>query len=104
MPEPVINLDAARAARREVSKQSPKIVFGKKTFTLPAELPFSAIEHLSGMDTENPAASTAVISAFVKELFGEQYADFNALQPSANDIQVLMEELSTVYGFQSVGE
>lgn len=104
MTEPVINLDAARAARREAKATAPSLVFGKQKFKLPVELPFSAIEHLGQMDPDNSARTTVAISGFIKGLLGDQYEAFNKLQPSAKDIELLMEELARVYGFQSSGE
>lgn len=98
-----INLDAARAARRETKKTEPKVVFHDKTFTLPIEMPFAVVEHLGKLNPEDPGASSGVILEFVKELFGDQFDDFRRLQPSANDIEALMDALNDVYGL-SVGE
>lgn len=103
MPE-TINLDAARAARREKSKTEPKVVFGKKTFTLPVEIPFAAVEQLGKLDPNDPTTSSEIVSRFIAILFGDQYEDFERLQPSTEDIQFLMEALASSYGFESPGE
>lgn len=103
MSEP-INLDAARAARREKSKKEPKVVFGKKTFVLPVEIPFAAVEQLGKLDVSDPSTSSQVISRFIEILFGDQYEAFTKLQPSTEDIEYLMEALAKAYGFESPGE
>lgn len=99
-----INLDAAKAARREAQKTPPKVIFGKRTFTLPVEIPFEAVEQLGQIDTADPTTATSVITRFIAILFGDQYETFLKLQPSTQDVEVLMESLATVYGFESPGE
>lgn len=100
----LINLDAAKAARRESGVEQPKVVFGKKTFALPVEIPFEAVEKLGGLDPDDPTAATSVITGFIAILFGDQYPAFLKLQPSTQDIEVLMESLAKVYGFETPGE
>jgi hypothetical protein len=88
-----IDLDAAKAARREARGEGPTVVFGAKEFTLDAEVPFEVTEHLA----------EGRITQAVNLLLGEAHEDFMASKPSVEDLMTLFEQLTTAYGLESLG-
>lgn len=88
-----IDLDAAKAARREARGEGPTVVFGGKDFQLAPEVPFEATEHL---------AAGRVIDA-VHLLLGDSHDEFMAFKPSVEDLMTLFEQMTTAYGLESVG-
>lgn len=88
-----IDLDAAKAARREARGEGPIVVFGTKEFTLDAEVPFEVTELLAA----------GQVSEAVKLLLGDSHEAFMESKPSVEDLMVLFEQLTTAYGLESVG-
>ena len=92
-----IDLDArrrARAAEAEADHEPVEITFGDSKFELPAELPwrFASLLFRGEVDAALAAA------------FGEsEYERFMGLDPSVDDVQGLVEDLSAAYGL-SEGE
>lgn len=84
MTERLLDLDSARAARFEASKEKPVVVFGGKQFEMPVELPLNMVEALTKGD----------IGTAMDILFGERASEFMELGPSMQDLT----ELVTVYG------
>lgn len=101
---PTLNLDAARAARAEVAKpeEAPRVEFGGRVFDLAPELPFGVFMRLAAMK-EDKAKSLETVAGLLRVLFGESYEEFMDLGPSMEDMLVLMEHLTDVYGVD-VGE
>jgi hypothetical protein len=103
-----IDLDAARAARREVDKEAPKAVFGGRDFGLPAELPFSVVQGLvemeQGQANDDQAAVGNAVTDIIRELFGTDYDAFMDLRPSMQDLEALIGGVMLQYGFSDVGE
>lgn len=94
--EGVIDLDAARAARREAQGEAPTVVFGGETFVLPPELPYTALEALRGMaDTETAPGAMVDLT---RALLGDGYERFTALDPSMEDVTELVGGAMNEYG------
>lgn len=95
-----LNLDAARAARREAMGETPSFVFGGREFALPAELPFAVVldmRELSSADGDT-AAQAAAIASVVKHLLGDEHDAFMALSPSIEDLEALIDGVLPEYG------
>lgn len=104
MGQPVVNidLDAARAARREANGEAPTITFDGKTFTLPVELPFEVAAQIAAMQKDEDASG---IRGAVEAFLGSDAAsDFFESRPSVADVNALVEGLVKAYGFEDVGE
>lgn len=86
----VLNLDAARAARREKSGEVPQFVFGGETFTLPVELPFTILIEM-GKGEDGPAV-------ILEKLLDKQWNNFLKHGPTVPDIEELFEYVNKVYG------
>lgn len=102
-----IDLDAARAARREAAGEAPVIIFGGERFTLPVEMPFEVAEHFSAAGTVSPdagAEAAAPIIAALKVLLDDQYEAFMRHRPSMQDLVALFEGAMAAYGFGNAGE
>jgi hypothetical protein len=111
-----IDLDAARAARREAKGESIAIRFGGEEFVLPPELPFDVAEHLGGIaaqsgdgkltdeqEAQRNAAVTTAMVGVMKALLGEQWDGFRKHQPSFDDLQVLLDGALNAYGMGDAG-
>lgn len=94
---PRIDLDAARAARREVKEETPTAMFGGREFALPAELPFGVFVSLAEM-REDPEGSVEAMTHLLEALFGDEAQAFIDLGPSIEDIQALVEGSLGAYG------
>lgn len=96
---PRIDLDAARAARREATSETPTVIFGGREFALPEELPFGVFVSLAEM-RENPtnAQATGAVESLLRTLFGERTDEFIDLGPSLDDVQTLIEAALDEYG------
>jgi len=92
---PRIDLDKARAARREGKGQGPEVKLGGKRFHLPPELPYEVLELIVGVE-ELPA----VIKAAHLLMGEEAYAAFLAAEPppSVADFEALIEGALEEYG------
>ena len=97
-----IDLDAAKAARREQQEQEPELTYGGKTWKLPVELPLDTVIAIADLEqaiergTGNDAA--ALFREVAASLLGDDAAEFLALQPSIQDIGVLISGLVDEYG------
>jgi len=99
-----IDLDAARAARREARGEAPTVTFGGETFALPVELPFEIAE--VGQRLNAATTSTDVAEAMhdaMRMLLADDYDRFMALRPSLQDLTALVEGIPGEYGI-STGE
>jgi hypothetical protein len=86
-PSRVIDLDGARAARKET--QPVTLKFGGKEFELPSELPIMFAE----LATQNKMQE-----ALQALLGSEQSEDFFALSPSVQDLEEFANAITEVYG------
>jgi hypothetical protein len=104
----MIDLDAAKAARREAAGEHPEpIRFGGDTFELPVELPFEVGHRLLSLLENIAAGSSAVfedVMGVLEPLLGEGYPAFMAHGPSMPDIMELLTGLPREYGFTDMGE
>lgn len=85
----VIDLDAARTARAEVSGEPVVLRFGGRDFTLPPEMPLDFAFHASQGDLRE-AVATLLAPKDVKA--------FLALRPSFEDYGALVDGATRVYG------
>lgn len=97
-----IDLNKARAARREANKEAPEVVIGDQKFVLPVEMPFAVTEHLAVLKDaeerkENALVATAILN-ILRVLFGADYEAFMEQAPSMQDLEVLLEQLMAEYG------
>ena len=90
----VLDLDAARAARKEAQKEAPVIKFKGKEFPLPVELPWEVAETAAVGD-----ASSALKA--IELLIGSQWKEFKKLNPSVADVMVIVEGIGDIYGVSS---
>lgn len=97
-----IDLDAAKAARREQNGTNPQLTYGGKTWDLPLELPLDTVIAISELEqaiegeTGNSAAEKFRLVA--ESLLGDNSAEFLAFKPSVQDIGVLIGGLVEEYG------
>lgn len=94
----VVDLDKARAARREAAGRGPIIRVGGVEYELPAEMPFSVLEPLRGMANEETAAAAMV--DMTRALLGEHYEAIRDAGLSTEDLNVLIEGVMAKYGVQ----
>lgn len=87
-----LDVDAAKAARREAQGKNPIFTFGGETFTLPIELPFSIMLEVEELGDAPPSL---VLRGLLEE---EQWEKFKALKPTMDDIEVLFKWIDEVYG------
>lgn len=101
-----IDLDAAKAARREAKAESLAVIFGGTEYALPEELPFEVVEKLAELaDAQGNNAQVArVIMDIVRLLLGNRIDEFMAQSPSMADLEVLFEGAMAEYGFGSTEE
>jgi hypothetical protein len=101
----VVDLNKLRAARYEKKGPAPKVAFGKRTFTLPREVPFVVVEAFNRIDeatkSENTASSTAALLDAMKGLLGKDYDAFMAESPSTDDMTAFLEGVLTEYGIET---
>ncbi len=95
-----VDLDAAKAARREAKGEGPTVVFGGETFTLPVEMPFEIVEELGRLQSagEDGALAGQAVLSVVRLLLGEQYKAFMAHRPSMDDLTELANGAMREYG------
>lgn len=97
-----IDLDAAKAARREATEEPPTIVFGGTEFVLPVELPYEVAESLASfVDSPNDQKSVALADV-ARSFLGDYAADFMRLRPSIKDLLELVNGVMKAYGFSDV--
>lgn len=114
-----IDLDAARAARREAAGINPSVTFGGRDFVLPVELPIETTdwgrritEAEEARDAERKGsvawrekqvALTGLVTGFLRFLLADQADAFFALKPSYEDAYALLLGIPAEYG-TSLGE
>lgn len=93
-----IDLDKARAARREKNGEGPKVIFGGMTYELSPEIPFGVLEAFRGI-SEDPSALADV----AKALLGKHYAAFlnSDPPPTLEDFNELIGGVLGEYGVSS---
>jgi hypothetical protein len=90
----MINLDAARAARREAKGKGPVVRSGGKEYELAPEIAFSVIEGLAKM--EDGDASRGLVGV-AHGLFGEHY-DAIVTDLAVDDFNDLLAQVLEEYG------
>lgn len=90
-----IDLDAARAARREGKGEGPILRFGGKEYHLPPELPFEALEPIRSISDPDMAAGAMV--DLVKALLGPHYEEIKSTL-SLDDLEAFVEGAMQEYG------
>lgn len=90
-----VDLDALRAARREVAGEPVTVGFAGSTFTLPAEIP---LEVLLAFPSDLETTMTfdhylAVARAFLDE----QFDAFRALKPTTGDVRDFVDAVLAKY-------
>lgn len=93
-----IDLDKARAARREVENATPSFILDGKEYPLPVELPFSTLETLRGLNNEDTAIESLI--SFMKSLVGDNY-DEVAPKLTLHDFRELVASIMRDYGVES---
>ena len=103
-----LDLDAERRAREEVSGEPPAVIFKGKTYELPREQPFAWGEAFSKIHDEMerakeeegyvPKTRTHVREALVSVFGEEQFEQFQADDPSEDDVGAVVEGISKLYG------
>lgn len=100
-----LDLDKARAAKREAKGKPSTTRFGGKNYTIPAEMPFEVIEAIGSLakdgtaDVGGPATAGAVLRV-VRALLGEDYDAFMANRPSAAEMNEFMLWAIGEYGLE----
>ena len=93
----VLDLDAARKARAAKSETGGKphdITVDGETFTIPVEMPLDAAL----------AISDGHVALFFEELLNGQHEAFAKHKISVDDLLVLVEGVSEMYGLDNLGE
>lgn len=103
-----IDLDAARAARREAAGEGPVVIIGGKEIACPAELPFEVADCIGGLSEEaireDPIGAGASIKKVLDALLGDAQEEFMKQSPSIDDILALLDGLLKSYGLEDLGE
>lgn len=87
-----IDLDAARAARREQRGDGPVVVFGGEEFAFPVEIPMTVV----AMMTQD--ITPVVMLDVIREFLGDRYDAFMSHQPSPDDLSTLVKGIMEEYG------
>lgn len=103
-----IDLDAARAARREATQEAPVIALGGQDFVLPIELPFEVADLLGQMavakERGDQGGQAVAVVQMVRLLLGEGFDEFMKQNPSLDDLLALMDGMTRAYGVEDAGE
>lgn len=103
-----IDLDAARAARREASGEPPVIVFGGKELELTFEIPFEVAERMGSMgvalENQDGNELSNGFRDVLKLLLGDHFDEFMAQRPSVPDLMAMVDGVVKAYGFADLGE
>jgi len=91
---PNLDLDAARAARAEATREPKTFTLGGETFSLPVEFPMS----VAALWAEND------YDGGMRRLLADAYERFAALDISAEDVTALVQGMAEMYGFNAPGE
>lgn len=89
-----IDLDKARAARREVKGEGPVILLEGVEYKLSPELPFETLEAMSGLADPNTAPSAMV--TLTSALLGDHYEEIKS-KLSMDDLNELVEGVMAEY-------
>ncbi len=92
----MIDLDAARAARREAEQKGPVVKLDGQEFELAVEMPFGVLEAFRSM--ADPAAAAGAMAQLGKALLGEHYSTIVGLGLSVDDLNVLLDGVMKEYG------
>jgi hypothetical protein len=95
-----IDMDAARAARREAEKVTPTVRFGGQSFVLPVELPVGVLRVARDLTKGTSITEMAdVTMEMARVLLGdEQYARFENVHPSFEDLDFFLRHTLATYG------
>ena len=100
----VVDMDSARAARREAQKQQPQVVFGGRTYVLPFELPLEASLRLAEREGDERSSAKAIM-AVIEVLLGDQVEAFMSTPEfSGDDLEAFLEGVLPLYGVGDTGE
>lgn len=95
-----IDLDKARAARREAAGEGPEVVFGGKSYHLPVELPFEVLEAFEGMD--KPETQPLALAHIALAMFGRDNIEQMKLDGLAiNDLNEILGDVLAEYGVEA---
>lgn len=99
---PGIDLDAARAARREANGVAPSVRFNGETYELPVEVPFETTKLMIAVSAETDAVRiNEMVDGVLGALLGEEgYRKFLASSPAPTlqDVIALIYGLTIEYG------
>jgi len=97
-----INLDKAKAARREAKEEQPSIIYGDRTWELPVELPLETavvIANLQAAMNKEEGEAAPLFRQVITSLLGDTEGNkFMELQPSIQDVSALIMGLVDEYG------
>jgi len=96
-----IDLDKARAARREAKGDGPKVIFGGEEYELSPELPFGVLEAMRGLMTGGDESAPGALVDLTRALLGEHYDAFKATDPTVDDLNELIGGVMEEYGVES---
>lgn len=94
----MIDLDSARAARREAGKKGPVVKVEGKQYELPIEMPYEVLEAFRLLGNQDTAA--AAMPAIAEALLGKHYGKLRGIL-SVDDLEVLTQGLIEEYGVPS---
>jgi len=92
----VIDLDAARAARREADKKGPVIRLEGVEYELAVEMPIGVLDGFRQLTQADTAP--AALSTIAEALLGEHYEALSMAGLSVDDLNVLIEGILSEYG------
>lgn len=92
-----IDLDKARAARREAKGQGPQVIMGGVTYELAPEMPYGVLEAMREL-TKGDEHAPGGLADVAKALLGEHYGAFLATEPSVDDLNDLIGGVMEEYG------
>lgn len=96
-----IDLDAARAARREAATEPIIVTLEGDDFVMPAEMPFEVVEKLGPLRDAGdnaPEAAGALLDLFKALIGDDNFTRFMGHKPSLDDLKALLEGVLAEYG------
>lgn len=97
--ETTVDLDKARAARREVRGEPPKVILGGHTYYLPIELPLEVAFCLEEIESARGTGAVGkAIMKIVGIVLGDQMEAFVANDLSMDDLEAFFEGVLAKYG------
>lgn len=94
----MIDLDKARAARREAEKEAPQLTVEGKVYDLPVYLPYEVLESIRGLQNEDTAAEALVTLA--EALLGDNYDEVKKIL-EVEDLKDLVSGAMEEYGLNA---